>query len=205
MIKWAAPQNLYLLLFMPGLIIVLIIYMIRKKFILKKYIDEHIIPKITNSVNYRLQLIKNLLLILGLSLLIIGLARPKWGEKLQIYKGKGIDVVIALDASKSMRAQDIQPDRLSRAKIEIVQLLDNLTTDRVGITAFAGDCYVMCPLTTDIETAKLFLNIVSPAVIPKPGTNLEKAINVSTALFRESHTLRYSSFRKMGKVSPITS
>ncbi|KPL15987.1 hypothetical protein AMJ74_00095 [candidate division WOR_3 bacterium SM1_77] len=183
MIKWVAPQFLYLLLIIPFFITVTIVYIIRKKSTLKKHIDENVIPRITDSVSQRLQVLKATLLIFGLFLLIIGLARPKWGEKLQIYKGKGIDVVIALDASKSMLAQDIKPNRLSRAKTEIALLLGNLTTDRVGITAFAGDCYVMCPLTTDIEAAKLFLDIISPDVVPKPGTNLEKAMTVSSALF----------------------
>ncbi len=183
MIKWVVPQFLYLLVIIPVFIIVTIIYLRRKKNIFKKYIDENIIPRITDTVSQRFQVLKATLFIFGLLLLTIGLARPKWGEKLQIYKGKGIDVIIALDASKSMFAQDIKPNRLSRAKTEIALLLDNLTTDRVGITAFAGDCYVMCPLTTDIEAAKLFLDIISPDVVPRPGTNLEKAISVSSFLF----------------------
>ncbi len=183
MIKWAAPQYLYLLLVIPVIVAGIVIYMIRKKHRLRKFVDEHIIPKITTSVNRKLQLLKSALVVLGACLLIIGLARPKWGERLQIYKGKGIDVVIALDASKSMLAQDTKPDRMSRAKTEIASLLDHFTTDRVGITAFAGNCYVMCPLTTDIEAAKLFLDVISPDVIPKPGTNLEEAIRVSSSLF----------------------
>jgi Ca-activated chloride channel family protein len=170
-------------LLIPLIITAIIIYIIRKKISFKKFADASMIPRITDSVNHRLQVLKIVLPVMGLIFLIIGLARPKWGEKLQIYKGKGIDVVIALDASKSMLAQDTKPNRLSRAKIDITSLLDNLTTDRVGITAFAGDCYVMCPLTTDIEAAKLFLDIISPDVIPKPGTDLEKAVTVSSFLF----------------------
>lgn len=183
MIKWAAHQYLYLLFFIPLFMIGAIIYFIRKKNVLKEFVDEKIIPRITNTMSQRLQIFKTALVITGLCFLILSLARPKWGEKLQLYKGKGIDVVIALDASKSMLAGDIKPDRLSRAKTEIASLLDNLTTDRVAITAFAGDCYIMCPLTTDIEAAKLFLDIISPDVVPKPGTNLERAITVSSSLF----------------------
>ncbi len=183
MIKWAAPQYLYLLLIVPVLLTGIIIYIVRKRLRLRRHIDENLIPRITQTASRRLQIFKLILPVLGLCLLIIALARPKWGEKLQIYEGTGIDVVIALDASKSMFAQDLSPDRLSRAKTEIALLLDNLSTDRVGITAFAGECYVMCPLTTDIEAAKLFLDVISPAVIPKPGTNLEKAMRVSSSLF----------------------
>ncbi len=183
MIRWAEPQYLHVLFAVPIIIIGIIIFLVRKKYRLRKFVDEHIIPRITFSVHKKLQALKSTLTVLGLCLLILGLARPKWGEKLQIYKGKGIDVVIALDASKSMLAQDTKPDRLSRTKTEITSLLNHLTTDRVGITAFAGECYVMCPLTTDIEAAKLFLDIISPDVIPKPGTNLEAAIRVSSSLF----------------------
>ncbi|MEO0156579.1 MAG: VWA domain-containing protein, partial [candidate division WOR-3 bacterium] len=92
-------------------------------------------------------------------------------------------IVIALDASKSMYAQDIKPSRIERAKQDIAYLLDNLRTHQVGITAFAGDCYVMCPLTTDIDAAKLFLDIIEPNMIPRPGTNIARAIEVSSSLF----------------------
>jgi Ca-activated chloride channel family protein len=177
------PHYLYLFFLIPLLIAGIVVYMVRKRSRLRQLADAEIVPRITDSVSRRLQTLQLMLTVFGISFLIIALARPKWGEKLQIYKGEGIDVVIALDASKSMLAQDIKPDRLSRAKTEIAILLDNLSSDRVGITAFAGDCYVMCPLTTDIEAAKLFLGIVSPDVVPRPGTNLEKAIVVSNSLF----------------------
>jgi Ca-activated chloride channel family protein len=182
-IKWAAPQYLYLLLIVPVLLTGIVIYLARKRTRLRLHVDEGLILRITQTASRRLQTLQLVLPVLGLCLLIIALARPKWGEKLQIYEGKGIDVVIALDASKSMHAQDLKPDRLTRAKTEIALLLDYLSTDRIGITAFAGECFVMCPLTTDIEAAKLFLDVISPALIPKPGTNLEKAMGVSSSLF----------------------
>jgi Ca-activated chloride channel family protein len=167
----------------PLMILGVILYVLRRKSRLRFFADEKIIPKITASVSTRLQLLKPVLLITGFALLVVALARPKWGERLQIYEGKGIDIVIALDASKSMLAQDVKPNRLDRAKTEIKLLLDDLSGNRVGITAFAGECYIMCPLTADIEAAKLFLDVISPDVVPKPGTNLEKAIAVSSSLF----------------------
>jgi Ca-activated chloride channel family protein len=182
-IKWAAPQFLSLLFIIPVLFVGIVIFMIRKRSRLDAFADKIMIPRITDSVSMRLQITRSMMFVFAFAFLVVALARPKWGEKLQIYKGKGIDVVIALDASKSMLAQDIKPNRLSRAKTEINLLLDNLSGDRVGITAFAGDCYVMCPLTTDVDAAKLFLDIISPDVVPRPGTNLEKAIQVSSSLF----------------------
>jgi len=183
LIKWAEPGYLYLLLLIPLIILGLFILYLQKKKALKKFADEGLIPILIESFNGKLFLLKSLLFVISLILLIISLARPKWGEKLQIYKGSGIDIVIALDASKSMYAQDIKPSRLQRAKQDISYLLDNLGTHQVGITAFAGDCYVMCPLTTDIDGAKLFLDIIEPDMIPRPGTNISRAIDVSTSLF----------------------
>lgn len=183
MIKWADPQYLYFLFVVPVLIVLMIAVTLSKRRVMKKFADHHLIARLTRTLEKRLQLLKSILILFGFALLVIGLARPKWGEKLQVYEGRGIDIVIALDASRSMLATDIKPDRLSRAKTEIAALLDNLTTDRVAITAFAGDCYVMCPLTTDIDAAKMFLDIISPAVVPKPGTDLEKALMVSNSLF----------------------
>ncbi len=147
------------------------------------FADSHLIPFLTESFSSHIFLLKSILFVLGTIFLIVSLARPKWGEKLQIYKGKGIDIVIAIDASKSMYAEDIKPSRLARAKQDITYLIDNLSTHKVGITAFAGDCYVMCPLTTDIDGAKLFLDIIEPDMIPRPGTNIARAIDVSASLF----------------------
>ncbi|MBE0432078.1 VWA domain-containing protein [candidate division WOR-3 bacterium] len=183
MIKWAAPQYLYLFFLAPVFIIGFLWHMARRSRRLRKFVDPAIVPRITDSVSVRLQAAQHVLLVAGFVFLIIALARPKWGERLQVYKGAGIDVVIALDASKSMLAQDLKPDRLRRAKTEISLLLESLRGNRVGITAFAGECYVMCPLTTDIDAAKLFLDIISPDVVPRPGTDLERAITVSNSLF----------------------
>lgn len=183
MIKWAAPQYLCLLLSVPVVILTIIISHLRSRRTLMKFSDERLIPRLTDSVNHRFRWLKWLFLLVGLGLLIISSARPKWGEKSQVYKGRGIDIVVALDASKSMLSQDIEPDRLARAKTEIASLLKDITTNEVGITAFAGECYVMCPLTTDVDGAKLFLDIISPDVVPKHGTNLERAILVSSSLF----------------------
>jgi len=183
MIKWGAPQFLPFLIAIPVLAVVWLILAFRKKTILKKLADAETLPRLTDNVSRDLRILKAAFFILGLTLLITSLTRPRWGEKLQLYKGRGVDIVIALDASKSMLAQDIKPSRIERAKSDVSYLLDNLNTHQVGITAFAGDCYVMCPLTTDVEAAKLFLDIIDPATIPRPGTNLEKAIAVSASLF----------------------
>ncbi len=175
MIKWAASQYLYLLLSLPLVILGIFIAYAMKKRSFKALADDHLIPQLADTFNAKLWWLKSALLTIGLMFLILGLARPKWGEKLQIYKGRGIDIVLCLDASKSMNSQDIKPSRLGWAKMQASSLLDNLSTNQVAITAFAGDCYVMCPMTSDVEAAKLFLDIIEPNNIPKPGTNIQKS------------------------------
>jgi Ca-activated chloride channel homolog len=183
MIKWAQPQYLYLLLALPLMVLAMLWGRWLKARAGQKLADQELLERLRGNYSPKLALAKAALLLLGLLFLILAAARPQWGEKLQSYKGRGIDVVIALDASKSMLAGDIKPSRLERAKTEVSSLLDNLSANQVGITAFAGDCYVMCPLTADVDAAKMFLDIIEPGNIPKPGTNIQRAIEVSSTLF----------------------
>ncbi len=114
----------------------------------------------------------------GLGLLLFGLAlaQPQCGSRSELTKRRGIDVVVALDARKSMLARDVQPSRLERAKLELTTLLDELKGDRVGLVAFAGDAFVQCPLTSDYSAAKLFLRAVDPDQMPQGGTNIGDAL-----------------------------
>ncbi len=114
--------------------------------------------------------------ILGLGLLAVALARPQCGARTELSKRYGVDLVVALDASRSMLARDVKPDRLTRAKLELSALLDQLSGDRVGIVVFAGEAFVQCPLTTDYAAAKLFLKAVGPDSIPQQGTSIESAL-----------------------------
>ncbi len=183
MIKWAEPTYLWLLLLVPTLGMASLVWGIFMRRRLLRAVDAKLVPEITSSVVPALGVEKRVLLLGGLAFLIVAAARPKWGEKLQLYKGRGVDVVIALDASKSMLAEDVKPNRLARAKAELGALIEGLGGNAVGITAFAGDCFVMCPLTTDLEAAKLFLDIIEPDAMPVPGTDFGRAIDVSMGLF----------------------
>ena len=113
---------------------------------------------------------------LGLFLLFIAAAGPQCGERTELVKRTGIDLVIALDVSASMLARDVKPSRLERARLEITALLDRLKGDRVGIVVFAGDAFVQCPLTTDYAAARLFLRAVDPLSMPAPGTAIAAAL-----------------------------
>lgn len=187
LIRWGAPALLWWLLAVPAAALLMLAGAWLRRRRLARLAEPDLVPRLTDSRSPRLATAKAVCLLSGLTLLVVALARPQWGEKLQVYKGRGIDIVIALDASKSMLATDVAPNRLTRAKSQIAALLDNLSTNRVGIVAFAGDAQVMCPLTTDVEAAKLFLDIIDPDHMPHPGTNIEKAVETSAGLFDPGH------------------
>ncbi len=124
----------------------------------------------------------------SLALVFIGLAlaQPQCGERAEIVKRKGIDVVVALDVSKSMYARDIVPSRLERAKLELSGLLDALKGDRIAIVAFAGDAFIQCPLTSDYAAAKLFLRALDPEEMPQGGTNIGSALTLARQVFENA-------------------
>lgn len=112
----------------------------------------------------------------GLALLTLALARPQCGSRTELVTRTGVDVVIALDVSRSMLARDVKPDRLSRAKLEVGALLEQLAGDRVGLVVFAGQAFVQCPLTTDYAAARLFLRAVTPQSVAQQGSDLGNAL-----------------------------
>ena len=115
----------------------------------------------------------------GLLLFALALLQPQCGTRSVPVKRRGVDVVVVLDASKSMLARDVKPTRLERAKLELTTLLESLKGDRVGIVAFAGDAFIQCPLTSDYEAAKLFLRAISPGQMPQGGTNVGAALQLA--------------------------
>ena len=120
---------------------------------------------------------------LGFAFFVIGLSRPLIGAKLKEHETKGAEVVIALDVSNSMLAQDYSPNRLERAKLAIARIVDKLRDDRIGLVVFAGGAYVQLPVTTDYVYAKMFLNSISTESVPVQGTALGEAINTSARSF----------------------
>lgn len=119
----------------------------------------------------------------AITLMVVGLAGPQFGSKLTEVKRKGIELIIALDVSNSMMAQDIQPNRLERAKQAISRLVDKLSNDRLGLIVFAGDAYVQLPITNDYISAKMFLSSISPGIVPKQGTAIGAAIDLAASSF----------------------
>lgn len=181
--RFAKPEFLYLLLLIPVLLIIFIFNYYRKKKALKKLGNADIISTLMPEFSFARPFIKFIFMILALSSLIIVIARPQFGSRIEDVKKEGIEVIIALDVSNSMLAEDIQPDRLERAKQAISRLVDNLNNDRIGLIVFAGDAYTQLPVTTDYISAKMFLASIAPDMVPKQGTSIGSAIDLGIRSF----------------------
>lgn len=131
-----------------------------------------------------MRIFKQLLFSLGIAFLVFAMAGPKWGMKEQLVERKGIDIVLALDLSKSMLATDISPSRLERAKLELSRFIDSRQGDRIGLVAFAGGAVVACPLTVDYLAAKNFLRSLDTDIMPQGGTDISGAIKISSDLMK---------------------
>jgi len=181
--RFANPDYLYLLLLLPVLIILYIINEIRKNRAIKRLGDINLIGRLVPEMSKIRPSVKFVLQLIALSAAIIMLARPQFGSKIEDVKKQGVEVIIALDVSNSMLAEDIQPDRLTRAKQAISRLVDNLDNDKIGLVVFAGDAYTQIPVTTDYVSAKMFLSTISPNMVPKQGTAIGAAINLGVRSF----------------------
>jgi len=122
----------------------------------------------------------------GLALLALALSRPQCGSRTELSRRSGVDVVIALDVSRSMQARDVPPDRLTRALLEVGGMLDDLAGDRVGLVVFAGEAFVQCPLTTDYAAARLFLRAVTPESVPQQGSDVGNALQAARQVLEGS-------------------
>jgi len=144
-----------------------------------RMVMPRLLPNLVPGLSTARPVAKSTLYGIGMALISFALAQPQCGSHAELTKRRGIDLVVALDASKSMLARDVQPSRLDRAKLELLTLLDDLKGDRVGIVVFAGDAFIQCPLTTDYAAAKMFLRAVDPEQMPQGGTNIGEALNLA--------------------------
>ena len=160
----------------------------KKKQLLEKFLGKTLVSRLIDPLALKRAKIDNVLTILAVFFLIVALAQPRWGYYWKDLKQKGVDIVIALDVSESMLAQDIKPNRLERAKYKIADLLDMLEGDRIGLVAFAGTSYLQCPLTLDYSAARIFLNAIDTNLIPVKGTSIGYAIRTSVKAFNTQDT-----------------
>ncbi len=186
MFRFGNIEYLWGLLIIPLLTFFYIWSRIARKRALRKFGQENILKELMPYSSKNRPGFKFLILMLALAFFIGGIARPQFGSKLKKIKREGVELIIALDVSNSMMAEDIKPNRLERAKRAILRLVDRLKDDKIGLIVFAGDAYTQLPITSDYNSAKLFLNSVSTQIVPKQGTAIGAAINLATRSFTPS-------------------
>lgn len=181
--RFENPDYLYFLLLLPVLILLFVINTIRRRKVIRKLGNIKMVNTLMPEMSFARPLVKLILQLIAVTALIIILARPQFGSRIEDIKREGVEVIIALDVSNSMLARDIQPDRLERAKQAISRLVDNLENDRIGLIVFAGDAYTQLPVTTDYVSAKMFLSSIAPDMVPKQGTAIGAAIDLGIRSF----------------------
>ncbi len=173
----------YLFMILPVMSIFYIVLLFWKKRTQRKFAEPTLLKRLTPNRSSFKGVLKLLFLLLGLSGLILGLANPKIGTKLETVKREGIDIVFAIDVSKSMLAEDIAPNRLEKAKRLVSEIINQLASDRIGIIAYAGQAYPQLPITTDYSAAKMFLQNMNTDMMSSQGTAINEAIKLATAYY----------------------
>ncbi len=187
---WRTPQFLWFLLSVP-VVVALFVWALRlRRRALEQFAESHLLPILTPDVDYRRQYWRAGLLATALAFLIIAVAGPRWGFQWEEVRREGVDIVIALDTSRSMLATDVKPSRLERAKLALQELVQQLQGDRIGLVAFAGSAFIQCPLTLDYGAFLESLRATSVGIIPKGGTALDEAIRTGLAAF-ENHPSKH--------------
>lgn len=183
MFRFSNPEYFYFLLVIPVLIGFYWYSVKQQKKQIKLFGNFDTVMSLIPGHSFRRASAKMVLVLVAILLLLVGLAGPQFGAKLTEVKRKGIELIIALDVSNSMLAQDIQPNRIERAKQSISQLVDKLSNDRIGLIVFSGDAYIQLPITNDYASAKMFLSSINPGIVPKQGTAIGSAIELALNSF----------------------
>jgi Ca-activated chloride channel family protein len=183
MINFANSQYLLLLLLIPVFIILQVVVLRLRRNRIRKFGDERLVSQIMPSYSKGKVWVRLVLFSIGFFFFVIGLSRPQIGAKLKEHETKGAEIMIVLDVSNSMLAEDYSPNRLERAKLAISRIVDRLRDDRIGLILFAGDSFVQLPITTDYVSAKMFLNSITTGSVPVQGTAIGDAINTAMRSF----------------------
>ena len=183
MVRLAHPEYLYLLALLPVLGGLFALAMRFRNSALHRFGTPAVLEKLTDSASPSKRFWRFAVFLGAIAFLTLGLANPQIGTRLEEVKQEGVDLFVALDVSASMKAEDIKPNRLEKAKLEIRNLIGRLSGDRIGMIVFAGDAFTQFPLTTDYSAANLFLDVVDVDAVPVPGTNIGAAISRSMESF----------------------
>ncbi|MDP1802278.1 MAG: VWA domain-containing protein [Bacteroidota bacterium] len=176
MFKFEHTIYFYAFAALPVMLILVIWYFVSRRKKLKRLGEAKLISELIPYSSRRKRIIKVILFMLGFSSLVIALCNLQTGSKLTEVKREGADIIVCIDVSNSMMAQDLSPDRLTRAKYALEKMIDGLEGDRLGLVIFAGEAYVQLPITSDYSAAKLFLESIGPGMVPVQGTNVSDAI-----------------------------
>jgi Ca-activated chloride channel family protein len=183
MIRFDTVAFLWLLLLIPVWAFGIWYFMRKRRKASEAFVGRSLFDRVANTYSSGRLRAKSILWLIAWGLLVIGAADPQVGTKLEEVKREGIDIVIAVDLSSSMLCEDITPSRLENAKHEIVRFVNGLKGDRVGLVAFAGSAIIHCPLTTDYGAVKLLVRVMSPDLLPEPGTAISDAIDAARKAF----------------------
>ena len=179
MFRFGAPEWLPALVLVPVLVAAYWLAARGRRGALRRFAETELLDKLADSVSLRARRVKAALKVVALALAALAIARPQFGTRVETVRSVGQDIVIAVDLSRSMLAEDVGPNRLERARLAILRLMRQLDGDRIGLVAFAGDAFVQSPLTVDHSAAGLFLAAMEPGIVPVPGTDLGAALRVS--------------------------
>ena len=173
----------YLLSIIPVMVVIYVLLQIWKKRTQKKFATSDLLKRLSPSKSNFKSVLKLIFLIVGLSFLVLGLVNPKIGTKLETVKREGVDIVFAIDVSKSMLAEDIAPNRLEKSKRLVSEIINQLASDRIGIIAYAGQAFPQLPITTDYGAAKMFLQSMNTDMLSSQGTDINEAIELASTYF----------------------
>lgn len=175
----------WLLLVIPVVLLMFGLLLVWQKRTQKKFADKPLLKKLSPNRSLGKMVLKITIISLAIASLVIALVNPQFGTKLETVKREGVDVVFAIDVSKSMLAEDIAPNRLEKSKQLVTQIINNLASDRVGIIAYAGSAFPQLPITTDYAAAKMFLQSMNTDMVSSQGTAIKEAIELATTYFND--------------------
>lgn len=181
--KIEEPIYFYLLAIVPVMIVIHLLVFWWKKRKQRLFSNSELLKRLAPSYSASKSAFKLIVFLIGLSFLIISLVNPKMGSKLKTVKREGVDVVFALDVSRSMLAEDIAPNRLEKSKQIISKIIDKLGSDRVGVIIYAGNAYPLLPITTDHAAANMFLQNANPDIVSSQGTAINEALELAKTYY----------------------
>ena len=188
MFRFANPEFLYLLFILPVLLAVYVYAYLQKRKAIKRLGNPEILSQLMPEVSPKRQFLKFWFIFGAVAAIIFVIAGPQFGSKLETVKRQGVEIMVCLDVSNSMLAEDVSPNRLEKSKQMLSKLTDGFTDDKVGLIVFAGDAFTQLPITSDYISAKMFLTSINPSMVSAQGTSIGAAINLAARSFTPNET-----------------